>query len=122
MAIILDTLEVQGCFELLAFQGLAGQWQPGRRFCLIAPRYSDRDALVVAWVTCYDVGPNAPEFASIPQHQEQGALVECLFDQKLLRPETFAASLHRHPSKASLSCPTEPAQMEAHAFIGLAQK
>ena len=27
--------------------------------------------------------------------QEQGALLECLFDQRLLRPETFAASLHR---------------------------
>lgn len=34
--------------------------------------------------------------------EEQGALLECLFDQRLLRPETFAASLHRRRFEAAL--------------------
>ncbi|CAE7323967.1 RPS8, partial [Symbiodinium microadriaticum] len=40
--------------------------------------------------------------ALLQLREEQGALLECLFDQRLLRPETFAASLHRRRFEAAL--------------------
>ncbi|CAE7365061.1 Klhl10 [Symbiodinium pilosum] len=40
--------------------------------------------------------------ALLQVREEQGALMECLFEQRLLRPDTFAAALHRRRFQTAL--------------------